>query len=137
VHSDEAKVTQILRNFLANALKFTDSGEIRVTAHRIARGEFAPTLPRPCDRDSVLICVADTGIGIAAGDCERIFEEFSQIDNPVQLRVRGTGLGLPLCRKLAAVLGSEVFVESELGVGSRFYLLVPIGAVATASREVL
>ena len=123
LRTDEGKVSQILRNFLSNALKFTERGEIRVTAR------LAP------DGASVVCSVADTGIGIAAEDQERIFEEFTQLDNPVQKRVRGTGLGLPLVRKLAALLGGRVSVESTLGVGSTFTATIPLvyaGAEAQA-----
>ena len=112
--TDEGKVSQILRNFLSNALKFTERGEIRVSAR-----------PSP-DGSSVVFAVADTGIGIAAEDRERIFDEFTQLDNPVQRRVRGTGLGLPLVRRLAGLLGGHVSVESELGVGSTFSASIPI-----------
>jgi signal transduction histidine kinase/ActR/RegA family two-component response regulator len=114
LRTDEGKVSQILRNFLSNALKFTERGEIRVTAR------LAP------DGASVLCAVADTGMGIAAEDQERIFEEFTQLDNPVQKRVRGTGLGLPLVRKLATLLGGHVSVESTLGVGSTFTATIPL-----------
>jgi signal transduction histidine kinase/ActR/RegA family two-component response regulator len=123
LRTDEGKVSQILRNFLSNALKFTERGEIRVTAR------LAP------DGASVVCSVADTGIGIAAGDQKRIFEEFTQLDNPVQKRVRGTGLGLPLVRKLATLLGGRVSVESTLGVGSTFTATIPLvyaGAEAQA-----
>jgi signal transduction histidine kinase/CheY-like chemotaxis protein len=112
--SDEGKVSQILRNLISNALKFTERGEIRVGAHLIedgARIEFT---------------VADTGIGIAAEDQERIFEEFVQVRSPVQTRVKGTGLGLPLCRRLAGVLGGAISLESSLGVGSVFSVRLPL-----------
>ena len=111
--TDEAKVSQILRNFLSNALKFTDRGEIRVTAR------LSP------DGDAVVCSVSDTGIGIAAEDQERIFDEFTQVDNPVQKRVRGTGLGLPLVRKLATLLGGGVSVQSAPGMGSTFSVIIP------------
>ena len=62
--------------------------------------------------------VADTGIGISAADQVRIFEEFTQIENPLQSRTQGTGLGLPLSRRLATLLGGDVAVESEVGAGS-------------------
>ena len=113
IQSDEAKVSQILRNFISNALKFTEAGEIRVSARLVGP-------------DSVVFAVSDTGIGIAAEDLERIFEEFSQLDSPVQRRVRGTGLGLPLTRKLAALLGGRVTVESTPGQGSTFSLVLPL-----------
>jgi len=113
LHTDEGKVSQILRNFISNALKFTERGEVRVSARRLP------------DRDAVAFVVADTGIGIAPDDQERIFHEFTQIDSPIQRRVRGTGLGLPLCRKLAELLGGEVFVDSTPGVGSTFTAVIP------------
>jgi len=112
MYSDEGKVSQILRNFISNALKFTEKGEVRVSAQM--DGD-----------DRVCFAVADTGIGIAAGDQQRIFEEFGQIDNPIQRRVRGTGLGLPLSRKLAHLLGGELRLTSEVGCGSTFSLVIP------------
>jgi signal transduction histidine kinase/CheY-like chemotaxis protein len=111
--ADEGKVSQVLRNFISNALKFTERGSVTVSV-----------TPLP-DRDSVVFCVADTGIGIAREDQERIFDEFVQIRGHLQTRVKGTGLGLPLCRRLAHALGGEVYVESEPGVGSRFFFRLP------------
>jgi signal transduction histidine kinase/CheY-like chemotaxis protein len=113
LQSDETKVSQILRNFLSNALKFTERGEIRVTARR----EGA---------DQVVFAVSDTGIGIAPEDQERIFDEFTQLDSRIQRRVRGTGLGLPLTRKFADLLGGTVTVQSAPGVGSTFSLRLPL-----------
>jgi CheY-like chemotaxis protein len=111
--TDEAKVTQILRNLISNALKFTEQGEVRVTA------TFDADIRR------LKIAVRDTGIGIAVGDQGRIFEEFSQVDTKIQKRVKGTGLGLPLSRSLAELLGGELTVESVLGQGSIFTLSIP------------
>jgi signal transduction histidine kinase/CheY-like chemotaxis protein len=110
--SDEARVSQILRNFISNALKFTERGEVRVSARR--------------DDARVVFSVADTGIGVDAADLEYIFQEFIQLDSPVQRQVKGTGLGLPLSRKLAEVLGGSVSVESLPGVGSTFSLAIPM-----------
>jgi signal transduction histidine kinase/CheY-like chemotaxis protein len=112
IYSDEGKVSQILRNFISNALKFTEKGEVRVSAEMTGPGE-------------VTFSVADTGIGIAPEDREAIFQDFVQIDSPLQRRVKGTGLGLPLSRKLAHLLGGEVRVQSELGRGSVFTLRIP------------
>jgi signal transduction histidine kinase len=112
--SDEGKVAQILRNFISNALKYTEAGEIRVSASRGTSG------------DTILFTVADTGIGIATEDQERIFEEFTQVDHPLQARHKGTGLGLPLVRKLASLLGGSVGVRSILGAGSSFWAEIPI-----------
>jgi CheY-like chemotaxis protein len=114
LYTDEAKVSQILRNFLSNALKFTERGEVRLTARHLV------------DEGAVAFAVADTGSGIAPEDHEVIFQEFTQIDSPLQRRVQGTGLGLPLCRKLAELLGGRVHVESELGVGATFTAVIPI-----------
>ncbi|HET7339828.1 MAG TPA: response regulator, partial [Methylomirabilota bacterium] len=114
LQTDEAKVSQILRNLLSNALKFTERGEVRVSAARSPDGE------------SVLFAVADTGIGIAPDDQERIFQEFGQVDSPIQRRVRGTGLGLPLSRKLATLLGGSLTVQSQPGRGSTFLASIPI-----------
>ncbi len=112
LHTDEAKLTQILRNFISNALKFTEHGEVRVFTEL-------------CDDDRVRFSVRDTGIGLSESDVERIFEEFAQVEHPLQRRVKGTGLGLPLSRRLAALLGGSVSVESELGKGSTFSLVIP------------
>lgn len=113
VFSDEGKVSQILRNFISNALKFTERGEIRVSALHAGDGELR-------------FSVTDTGIGIAPENIDLIFQDFGQVDNPIQKRVRGTGLGLPLSKKLATVLGGNVGVRSQLGTGSEFSLHIPL-----------
>jgi signal transduction histidine kinase/DNA-binding response OmpR family regulator len=123
LYSDESKVSQILRNFISNALKFTDRGEIRVKA----------ALNK--DESTVTFSVADTGLGIALEDQERIFEEFTQIENPVQRKIKGTGLGLPLCRKLATLLGGKIDLVSQMGVGSTFSLTIPSQYVAASEAE--
>ena len=114
LYTDEAKVAQILRNFVSNALKFTERGEVRVFSTYDAGAE------------AVTFGVTDTGIGIAPEDRERIFEEFSQVQGPLQGRVKGTGLGLPLCRKLATLLGGTIALTSERGVGSTFSATLPL-----------
>jgi signal transduction histidine kinase len=111
--SDEGKISQILRNFISNALKFTEHGSVRVSATLDARS------------GTIAFAVADTGIGIGAGNLQLIFEEFSQIEHPLQRHSKGTGLGLPLCRKLAYLLGGRVDVESTVGAGSTFTLTLP------------
>jgi signal transduction histidine kinase/DNA-binding response OmpR family regulator len=114
MYSDEAKISQILRNFISNALKFTERGEIRVSA------------VLEDDARTVTFSVADTGIGIAAEDLDRIFSEFGQVENPLQKRHKGTGLGLALSRRLAELLGGTITVESEPGRGSTFRLALPL-----------
>ena len=123
--SDESKVSQILRNFISNALKFTERGSVSVRAALDARGEH------------VVFTVADTGIGIAADDLEKIFEEFTQVPNALQRRVKGTGLGLPLCRRLAGLLGGEVWVESEPGKGSTFHASVALRYAGAQASDAL
>lgn len=110
--SDEAKVAQILRNFISNALKFTEAGQV-VVALQDDGGE------------DIVFTVSDTGIGIEADNLQLIFEEFSQIAHPLQRGAKGTGLGLPLCRQLAHLLGGSVEVASVLGAGSTFSLRLP------------
>ena len=111
--TDESKVSQILRNFISNALKFTEHGEVRIGVSFDAAS------------DTVTFSVRDTGIGIAEADIEIIWQEFGQVANPMQSRVKGTGLGLPLSKKLAELLGGSVAVESAPGAGSCFSLTVP------------
>jgi signal transduction histidine kinase/CheY-like chemotaxis protein len=112
LHTDEGKVSQVLRNFISNALKFTEHGEVRVSARAL--------------EGHVLFSVADTGIGIAPEDQELIFHEYTQLESHLQKRVKGTGLGLPLSRKLAELLGGRIALHSEPGVGSTFSLVVPV-----------
>jgi signal transduction histidine kinase len=111
--SDEGMVAQVLRNFISNALKFTVAGHVTVQVD----GELRP--------DFVTFSVTDTGIGISTENLQFIFEEFSQIEHPLQRSAKGTGLGLALCRKLAALLGGSVEVRSALGAGSTFLLYLP------------
>src|SRR5262249_55020888 len=112
LNTDESKVSQVLRNFISNALKFTERGEVRVS---VAAGPD----------DTGAVAGADTGVGIAPEDLELIFQEFTQVEGERQKRVKGTGLGLPLSRKLAELLGGSVLVQSEVGLGSTFTLVVP------------
>jgi signal transduction histidine kinase len=113
LYSDDKKVSQILRNFISNALKFTAEGEVVVSA-------------RMLDADHIEFAVTDSGIGIAPEHIPNLFVDFVQLDVRMQKRLRGTGLGLSLARKFAELLGGRVGVESQLGKGSRFFVVLPV-----------
>ena len=113
VYTDDKKLSQILRNFISNAIKFTQKGEVRVSSKYRAPGW-------------VTFSVADTGIGIAKEHQGALFQDFVQLDSPIQKRFRGTGLGLALSKRLAELLGGSVAVQSELGRGSTFSIIIPI-----------
>jgi signal transduction histidine kinase len=119
ITTDEQKLSQILRNLVANAFKFTERGHVVVRA----------MLARP---DRIAFEVEDTGIGIAPENHELIFREFAQIDGEIQSRMRGSGLGLPLSRRLAELLGGTLTVTSTFGAGSTFRLELPIEAAGLA-----
>ena len=106
--TDEAKVSQVLRNFISNALKFTERGEVRVSV-------------RNGHDDTVVFSVADTGIGIAPDDQPRIFKEWEQVEGKMQKTAKGTGLGLPLSKKLAQLLGGRCVPQEPVGDG--FHIL--------------
>jgi signal transduction histidine kinase/CheY-like chemotaxis protein len=112
LETDEAKVSQVLRNLVSNALKFTEKGHVTVSA------EHGP-------EDTVCFRVSDTGIGIAPEHHAHIFEEFTQVDSPLQKQVKGTGLGLALSRRLAEFLGGSLTVQSAPGRGSTFTFTLP------------
>ncbi len=117
VVSDREKIRQILKNFLANAVKFTREGGVTVilAAHRDADAE----------RFALRISVSDTGIGIPADQQEAVFEAFQQADGSTRRRYGGTGLGLTISRELALLIGGEIQVESAEGKGATFSLLLP------------
>ncbi len=120
--TDEQKVSQILRNLISNALKFTERGQVHVSAR--------------IEGLQMVFRVADTGIGIAEADWERVFEEFLQIGGEIQSRVRGTGLGLPLSRNLATLLGGSLAVENSSPAGSTFCAAVPVRYMEVADTPV-
>ena len=113
IHSDSARIKQIILNLLSNAAKFTESGHIRVA---VGLGET----------DFVSVAVEDTGPGIPEDYLDVIFEEFRQVDGSNTRKHGGTGLGLAISRKLARILGGDLKVRSELGKGSTFTVTVPI-----------
>ena len=114
VTSDRAKLAQILRNLISNALKFTRRGEVRVSARLSADG------------GRVVFTVADTGIGIAPADQRHIFDDFARVESAGEPEVKGTGLGLPLAKRLAELLGGSISLQSTLGAGSVFAVGIPV-----------
>ena len=118
VELDAGKTKQILYNLMSNAVKFTDAGRITISAFR------SGAVPQ-----SIEVIVEDTGIGIRAEDLPRIFREFEQLDGSHARKYEGTGLGLALTRRLAALQGGNIHVESEPGRGSRFIVHLPAKAV--------
>jgi PAS domain S-box-containing protein len=116
LRSDRQKIKQILLNLLSNALKFTPSGSVTMSAAYDARG------------NQMLMTVRDTGVGIAEEDQARVFEDFRQLDSSPARGYGGTGLGLSICRRLAHMLGGSIDLESQLGKGSTFTLRIPVKA---------
>jgi signal transduction histidine kinase len=117
LRTDQMRLSQILRNFVSNALRFTDEGEVRVWAEAEGR--------------EVRFCVSDTGVGISPEHLPLLFEEFWQQEDDLARRRIGTGLGLPLARRLAEVLGGRVEVASVVGKGSTFCAVIPMSPAAS------
>src|SRR5262245_37267592 len=112
VEADERKVKQVLFNLLTNAVKFTPAGgKVTVSARRTD--------------ETVVIAVADTGVGMAPGEQARVFEEFGQARG-ASGQAEGTGLGLTLCQRFVALHGGAIAVESEVGRGSTFTVRLPV-----------
>ncbi|MEA9578487.1 ATP-binding protein [Xanthomonas nasturtii] len=122
LYTDDKKLAQILRNFISNALKFTPQGQVRVLAQ--------------LEGDShVRFSVQDTGIGIAPELHDALFEDFVQVDSPLQKRLTGTGLGLAICKRFAELLGGRVGINSVVGQGSEFFVVLPVTLAAEKALE--
>jgi signal transduction histidine kinase len=124
LRTDGFKLGQILRNYVVNGLKFTERGEVRVSATALSGGE------------QVRFAVSDTGPGLETSDHARVFEDFVQLGQPGRhggpSELRGFGLGLPICKRLATLLGGEVGVTSRPGRGATFTATIPAVFAATA-----
>ncbi|MFC5500323.1 response regulator [Caenimonas terrae] len=125
---DALRLGQILINFAGNAVKFTESGTVAVSVRLLARTAGGVRLQ---------FSVQDTGIGLSAEQIGRLFQTFEQADSSITRNFGGTGLGLAICRKLAGLMGGEVGVQSEAGVGSTFWLALDLceGAVAAPAPQ--
>jgi signal transduction histidine kinase/CheY-like chemotaxis protein len=119
IHGDPVRLRQILVNLLGNALKFTEEGEI------LLRVSTASTAVK-AEQTMLDFTVVDTGVGIAVGDRERIFQSFAQADESMARRFGGTGLGLAISQQLVELMGGEIGLESEEGRGSRFWFRIPL-----------
>jgi signal transduction histidine kinase len=111
-HGDGRRLAQVLLNLVGNAIKFTDKGEVAITA--------------TAENGSFTVAVRDTGPGIAPSDQGKIFEEFQQADNSATKRKGGTGLGLSIARRIIGMHGGRIWVESDVGKGSTFAFTIPV-----------
>jgi signal transduction histidine kinase len=118
---DERRLSQVLLNLVGNAIKFTDKGEVAIRA-AAANGAFT-------------VAVCDTGPGIPVGDQAKIFEEFQQADSSITRKKGGTGLGLSIAKRIIEMHGGRIWVESEPGKGSTFYLTLPVRVEAQAEKS--
>jgi two-component system, sensor histidine kinase ChiS len=139
VDADENRVQQILHNLIGNAIKFTETGTIEVSAD-VIRGEplLATNKGQPtADNPQLAISVSDTGIGISPDKLERIFESFEQADGSTARVYGGTGLGLAVTKQLVELHGGKIYVSSVLGQGSRFTFTLPVSKASVAQQGVV
>ncbi|WP_342740801.1 ATP-binding protein [Bradyrhizobium sp. B117] len=125
VMGDVDRLRQVLLNLVGNAVKFTASGEIRLSA-----------APDPNRADWIRLQVTDTGIGIPPDRIDRLFEPFTQADASIARRFGGTGLGLAICRRLTEAMGGDITAESEPGQGCTFLVRLPLPAAELADIEI-
>jgi len=123
---DPHKISQILINYCSNAIKFTNSGQVRLSASVEETGD---------NRATIRFAVQDSGIGMTAEEMSGIFLPFTQADASTTRRYGGTGLGLAICRELAERMGGRVGVESAIGKGSTFYAELPLGIASADQAE--
>lgn len=122
VSGDQDKLIQVIINLLSNAVKFTDKGSITIEAH---------------DSDgNIVVEVQDTGVGIAEEDKNKVFEKFLQAGDTLTDKPQGTGLGLPICREIIEQHGGMIWMKSELGVGSSFFISIPVIGEAKSGQPI-
>ncbi len=125
VNGDPTRIRQVLTNLVGNAMKFTKSGSVTIECSRCGNAE----------QPMFKVAVGDTGIGIEPNVIERLFSDFTQADASISRRFEGTGLGLAICRRPVNLMGGEIGVESEHGVGSTFWFSVPYMEATGEVRE--
>jgi len=119
--ADEDRIIQVLTNLIGNAIKFTPrGGEIRIAAKLLAGKRSEDR------RDFIHISVSDTGIGISEEDLSRVFDDYSQCQDTLTEKSKGTGLGLPICKEIVSRHRGNIWVESEKGRGSTFHITLPV-----------
>lgn len=132
--TDEKRLQQVLKNLLSNALKFTEAGEVTLSASVADSGWGADNLTLNNASQVVAFTVQDTGIGISAGSLNVIFEAFQQADGTTSRKYGGTGLGLSISREIAQLLGGEIRVASKQGEGSSFTFFLPLDSRSMPNR---
>jgi CheY-like chemotaxis protein/anti-sigma regulatory factor (Ser/Thr protein kinase) len=127
VYADPARVKQVVANLIANAIKFTERGAVQVIC-RLVRETKTAVLLR--------VEIVDSGIGISPDRVEAIFEGFTQADNSMVRRYGGSGLGLTISKRLTDLMGGKIGVESQPGVGSRFWVELPLSRINAAAKKI-
>ncbi len=132
VYIDTQRMEQVLTNLISNAIKFTkDNGQIEVTTSKIQKDDiinnsFFEILPKKLSEQYVQIAVKDNGIGIAKENWTKVFEQFKQIENSISRKVGGSGLGLPIAKRLMDAHKGFIWLDSKVNEGSTFYLALPV-----------
>jgi signal transduction histidine kinase len=138
--ADRGRVVQVLMNLISNAVKFTPEGRVSVKIEPITSSQI-PDLPvslREGEKGPwMLIKVTDTGIGISQEDQQIIFDEFRQADSSPSRQYEGTGLGLAITRKLVDMMHGHLWLDSVVGQGSTFQVLLPLVAEASVESEIV
>jgi signal transduction histidine kinase len=120
IRGDRDRLVQVMVNLISNAVKFTAEGAVTCRARLQAEAARGP------DVREILVSVQDTGIGIAPGDYDKVFEQYVQVGERPTDAPKGTGLGLPICKEIVEHHGGRIWVESALGEGSTFFFTLPV-----------
>src|SRR5690606_10613877 len=134
--TDDMRLKQVLRNLLANALKFTETGSVKLLVTPVHADDFGAEAQSLREAAQIIaFSIVDTGIGIAKDKQKIVFEAFQQADGGTSRKFGGTGLGLSISREIATLLGGELHLSSELGQGSVFTLYLPSSYVPEIAIE--